>query len=745
MPYNDNEFKTTNVNYLNKDFVSLKRNLVDYAKTYFENSYKDFNETSPGMMLIEMSAYVGDVLSFYIDQQYREMLLPLAEEKRNIINISKMLGYKVKPIIPSFVNLTVKQKVDADRSDINNIVPTFADAAVIDKNMKITAASDSTIVFETLGVADFTATGSADQNWTAAETELDSDGLITSYTLERTVKAISGETKTKTFSVSAPEKFLKLTLPETNVIDVLSVYDSNGNRWHEVEYLAQDKIPKERHYLNDDNRTTAYTGLQTTDPDDEYMAVPVPYTLEYIKTSKRFTTAINDDNTLSLVFGNGILKNGQQLETAFFASEQAGITIPGQASGLDSAIDNTLGDDYDTLGESPAHTTLTVQYRVGGGITANVSSGELTTIDTVSALNGASTTAVSVTNTLPARGGSSQPTVDEIRERASAHFATQNRCVTKADFAARTFAMPARFGNIAKVFVQRKTGSPGSTDVFRNVVTSYLDVNADGAVTSGDTDHYILLKNNMNAAITAYVSDPTESNIINMFNQTANFQTMTESFRNTMDALVAANLDDITTEVASVEIYTLSYDMNKNLVNTPLLIQNNLKQYLNEYRMVTDEIVLKDGYIINFGVFFDVVAHRYANKQEVKLQCIQKITEYFKIDKMQFRQPLYTSQLEYELMGIDGVRAVNYVTLSQQGNGVVSTDAFDPALWYKAISSAEPNGIEYNNDGTGLVEGDYGWFYEFASALHGGVIRPPIDPAVFELKNPKQNIKGKVH
>ncbi len=349
MPYNDNEFKTTNVNYLNKDFVSLKRNLVDYAKTYFENSYKDFNETSPGMMLIEMSAYVGDVLSFYIDQQYREMLLPLAEEKRNIINISKMLGYKVKPIIPSFVNLTVKQKVDADRSDINNIVPTFADAAVIDKNMKITAASDSTIVFETLGIADFTATGSADQNWTAAETELDSDGLITSYTLERTVKAISGETKTKTFSVSAPEKFLKLTLPETNVIDVLSVYDSNGNRWHEVEYLAQDKIPKERHYLNDDNRTTAYTsGLQTTDPDDEYMAVPVPYTLEYIKTSKRFTTAINDDNTLSLVFGNGILKNGQQLETAFFASEQAGITIPGQASGLDSAIDNTLGDDYDT-------------------------------------------------------------------------------------------------------------------------------------------------------------------------------------------------------------------------------------------------------------------------------------------------------------------------------------------------------------------------------------------------------------
>ena len=158
--------------------------------------------------------------------------------------------------------------------------------------------------------------------------------------------------------------------------------------------------------------------------------------------------------------------------------------------------------------------------------------------------------------------------------------------------------------------------------------------------------------------------------------------------------------------------------------------------------MITDEIVLKDGYIINFGVFFDVVAHRYVNKQEVKLQCIQKIIDYFKIERMNFRQPLHISQLEYELMGIDGERAVNYVTLSQESNEVTGPDSFNPPLWYSAISPTEPGGIEYNDDV--LSEGDYGWFYEFTSALHGGVIRPPIDPAVFELKNPKQNIKGKV-
>ena len=97
--YGKEDFKESNVNYLNKDFTSLKQSLMNYAKSYFPNSYRDFNETSPGMMLLEMNAYVGDVLSFYIDQQYREMLLPLAEERRNIINLANMFGYKVKPIV----------------------------------------------------------------------------------------------------------------------------------------------------------------------------------------------------------------------------------------------------------------------------------------------------------------------------------------------------------------------------------------------------------------------------------------------------------------------------------------------------------------------------------------------------------------------------------------------------------------------------------------------------------------------
>jgi len=119
--YGKNNFKESNVNYLNKDFTALKTSLMNYAKSYFPNTYRDFNETSPGMMLLEMNAYVGDVLSFYVDQQYREMLLPLAEERRNIINIASMLGYKVKPIVPSYVDLSFRQTLSAEGNDSSKV------------------------------------------------------------------------------------------------------------------------------------------------------------------------------------------------------------------------------------------------------------------------------------------------------------------------------------------------------------------------------------------------------------------------------------------------------------------------------------------------------------------------------------------------------------------------------------------------------------------------------------------------
>lgn len=447
--YKKKDFVETNIKYTSRDFTSLKANLIEYAKTYFSTTYKDFNETSPGMMLIEMAAYVGDVLNFYIDQQYREMLLPLAEERRNINNLSKMLGYRIKPIVPAYVNLTVKQTL-SDGGDGNS--PAYGEAITIDEGMKVSATSDSDLIFETLDAVDFTASGS--ETVDISSTEQDDQGITNEWTLARKVRAISGKTKTKSFTIGSPIKFLELTLIDTDVVDIINVVDTNGNKWYEVEYLAQDRVPVETHYTSN-NRNSAYTTI--TSPTTETLSLPVPYTLEFVKTSKRFIVETNDDNTTSLVFGNGLLRSGQDIESSFIQSEQIGITIPGTTEDLTTSIDPTLGDEYSTLGETPAHTTLTVTYRVGGGISSNVTIGDLTTIELINTSPGSptDTTGVTVANDEPARGGSDQETVDEIRQRAKAFFTTQNRCVTKKDYEARIMNLPARFGSVAKVYVDR--------------------------------------------------------------------------------------------------------------------------------------------------------------------------------------------------------------------------------------------------------------------------------------------------
>ena len=674
MAYKQKDFKETNVNYINKDFASLKNNLMEYAKSYFPTTYKDFNETSPGMMLIEMSAYVGDVLSFYIDQQYQEMLLPLAEEKRNVINIAKMLGYKVKPIIPSYVTLTVKQVVGTD-GDTDNPQADYTEAVTIDKGMQITSTFDSDTIFETLDVVDFKVSGSGvdADNIEPEVTDYAESGVASEFTITRRVKAISAETKTKTFTVGAPSKFKELTLSDTNVVDIVSVYDSNGNQWYEVDYLAQDRVPIETHYSDDTNRNTAYTNLAGGTE-----TLPVPYTLEFIRTDKRFITEINDDNTTTLVFGNGLLRSGQTVPQNFMQTEQIGITIPGVTQNLVDAIDSTLGDEYSTLGETPMHTVLTVTYRVGGGVSANVARSDLTTHDYA----GAQSSNISVTNEEPARGGSDQESIDEIRHRAKAHFSSQRRCVTREDYEARILQMPAKFGNVAKVYVERQSLGDilASADVDENGMLSQEEIAA--LLGGGD-------------------------------------------------------------QIPTIDVYTLSYDINKYLVSTPNIIHQNLKKYLDRFRIITDEVNLMSGYVINFGVIFDVVSHKHANKHEVKLKCINKITDYFNVSGTQFRQPIHVSDLEYELMGIDGVRSVNYVCLTQDNDweGASGIATFDPPLY---LTHWDPTSDDGNGAWTSDGTSGYGYKYDFQAAHTNGTIRPSSTPAIFELKYPKQNIKGRV-
>ena len=723
--YNKKEFKESNVNYLNKDFSSLKGSLVNYAKSYFPNSYRDFNETSPGMMLIEMSAYVGDVLSFYVDQQYREMMLPLVEERRNVVNMAKMLGYKVKPIVPAFVDLTFSQDVGIITNTPNKV--DYSLAGTFDKGIQVTSTTNTDIIFQTLDVVDFTITGSGDTDTPIIDS---TSGLATQYTLSRTVRAMSAKNKTKSFDVTSPTKFLKLTLSDTNVIDIISCVDSNGNTWYEVDYLAQDKVPIETHYT-DDTRATAYVDFV-----GNASTVPVPYSLEYINASKKFITEINEDSTTSLVFGNGILRNGTTIDGGggFLDLEQVGISIPGQTSDLTDIINPLLGDEYATLGETPIQTTLTITYRVGGGIATNVTKGDLTSHNGDASLT--------VTNNIPARGGKNQDSVGEIREKTKAFFTTQNRCVTKEDYEARVMNIPAKFGNIAKVYVSRRVEGEDTVQVSLPATITETISNMTVALQSA-VDYMNMVSNALltNAWSTGDGGTSLESQ-----------STEIQNFINDLP-----DIDDINVALDSsfgtIEIFVLSYDNNKNLVgnrhyselgttdNIPTLLTQNIKNYLENFKILTDVVNFDDGYIVNFGVLFDVVTHKHADKSEVKLLCIEKIKEYFKIDKMQFGQPIFISQLEYELMGIDGVRAVNFVEITQaESVEAGATFGFSPALYSYSMDAEIPT------DDSGTTQTGYGWRYNFAAANTSGIILPvnPNNPAVFELKNPNQNIKGVV-
>ncbi len=642
MAYTDKQkLIPTNVKYTSKDFSSIKTDLIEYTKSYFPDTYKDFNETSPGMMLIELSSYVGDVLSYYIDYNYKENLLSTATEKRNIRRLAEFLGYKTPNKTPSVARLRVQTTISADSTTGE---PVFGEApSSIDSGLQIASNIDSQILFETTDEIDFTASGSSDPAISAPT--LDANGEAESYTLTRYVRAVSGQTKTKTFSITSPTKFLELDLGESSVIEILNCEDASGQKWYEVDYLAQEKVLKETHYSDSTEqtisgiRTSAYDQGEST---DTISTIPIPYVAEYIKTNKKFTSKFDEDTqTYKVQFGNGLFRfsnSGSNVDPI----EQAGVTINGTSISDIGSANNTIGNNLN-LGETPSNTTMTFTYRVGGGADSNVQVGELTTVN-----NAPAGVTISVTNDEPTVGGTDGQTVDEIRQNASAFFASQLRCVTKEDYTARILSIPQKFGSIAKCYVER-------------------------------LDSGILL------------------------------------------------------------VSTLSYNQDKQLVQTPQLVLQNIATYLNQFRMINDQVdfgfTLQDslysGYIVNFGVRFIINGDRRLNLTEIKLNVIETIKDFFKIERMQFRQSININDLQYNILGLDGVIGIKELSLFQEGTDEYATGRILCSL--QADGDAVANG-----------ENGYGFQYNFQNSLVDGIYRPSITPSVFELKNPNNDIYGKV-
>lgn len=434
------------IKYLNKDFASFRANLIEYAKTYFPKTYSDFNEASPGMMFIEMASYLGDVLSYYIDDSLKESMMLYAEDKQNVIGLSQYLGYKPKVTTPSLVNISVYQLVPSIGSGANNS-PDSRYYLRIKEGMLVASNANGTL-FRTTELLDFNEVDG--REITVHETDI-LTGEPTFYLVKKFIKAISGTIKTVEQTFGTPEQYSKININDTNVIEIYDVRDSNGNKWYEVPYLAQEMV-----YIDYPTSEQTDTGL-------------LPYKdsvaniLKLLKTSRRFVSQVNADNTTTIVFGGG--NSTASDETLIPNFKNVGL-------GLQSSIDR-LGASFDpanflktrSYGQAPSNTTLTVSYLVGGGVQSNVPKGDLTVIQRIEfdedstvftpqqlSLYRKLKSTIAVENEQPATGGRGAETVDEIRENALANFASQNRAVTAKDYQIRALSLPPKYGGVAKAF-----------------------------------------------------------------------------------------------------------------------------------------------------------------------------------------------------------------------------------------------------------------------------------------------------
>lgn len=434
------------IRYLNKDFATFKEALIEYAKAYYPTSYNDFSTSSPGTMFIDMAAYVGDVLAFYLDNQTQETFLEYAKQPSNLYNLAYMLGYRPKVTSAAIVNLDVYQQLPASGS---SYAPDFNYAMTIEQGMQVRSNVNNNIFFYVPNQVNFNLSSSVNPTEISVYTTV--GGNPSTYLLKKTTQAISGQVKTTTLTFGAAERFPIRTIQDTDIIEIISVTDGNGNKWYEVPYLAQNYILKPVQ-----NTALAYPQLYQE-------ANEVPYILEKELVPRRFVTRFKENSTLELEFGAGV--------SAVSASgylpnpNNVGIGTVNGITLLNTAFDPTNFVTNDSYGLAPQNVTLTVTYLVGGGAISNVQVNQLTNVVTSTAvfentptnptLEAAALASLATNNAERAIGGGDGDSPEQLRLNTLNQFPSQMRAVTQQDYLGIVLGMPAKFGQVAKAYVTK--------------------------------------------------------------------------------------------------------------------------------------------------------------------------------------------------------------------------------------------------------------------------------------------------
>jgi len=616
------------IQYLNKDFDGFKQKLLEFAQVYYPNTYNDFSETSAGLMLIEMASYVGDVLSFYTDNQIQENFLQFAKQRNNLLSLAYNSGYFPQVTNAATVNVDIYQTIPAT---INSglVTPDFNYAMIVEEGSQIQSSNNTSVFFYIEDKIDFTISGSGDPTDISVYS-LDSNNQPNFYLLKKKAKATAGDLKTTSFTFTNPERFSTVQIEDNNIIEIIKVTDSDGNRWYNVPYLAQETI------------FDPSTNIAKNNPELYQYNETTPYLLKIKKVPRRFIQRFKSNNTLELQFGPGISSNPDEIITP--NSDNIGLGLPYGQDKMTTSWDPSNFLYTKTYGLAPANTTLTVEYLTGGGASSNVVAKSLTILSGGNVtffgdnldptLESTIRNSLAFTNDKPAVGGGNGDTNEDIRLNAAAQYPTQLRTVTKDDYAIRSLSLPSKYGVLSKVYVtQDNSISPNTL----NPESSY-DTNA-------------------------------------------------------------------------LSLYVLSRDNNNNLTLADPALKSNLANYLGEYRMVTDAVTIKDAFIINIGVNFDVIIQPNFNNRVILNNIINALIVYFNIDNWQINQPILLNNVRNVIDNIEGVQTV------------------------KKLNLVNKSGVDSN----------YSEFaYDIKGATINEVLYPSLDPSVFELKFPTTDIQGRV-